>query len=387
MDYSSIQFTHPNNIPLNAKICIYGTGKGGEESYKMLKQVRPDISIIAFGDSFKTGIIYGLPILSPKELSLQQDKLTLILVCSLYFLDIKNVLQENGVNNISFFAWSKFFDYIFLPEELKSAQSEITRICEMLDTDDDKKLFMDLCDARSLDSKLTNTVISTDGVPELKFKKEHNLTALYPEHTSCSYFDFVDLAQVEYAAQGGVCDGREAVFMVKQCKKLVNLFGFEPQGMEALSKENWNFLDQSPKFKLIAKGLWSNSVKKEFVKNGSASYVSPTGNLENVCEISLCSLSEEAGKLSLKKLDFLFCDIENAEVPMLNGALELIKSSRTQLAICFYHSKKQFLEIPLLLMEELENYVFKVGHYSPTSDESVFYAIPREKYSGHQIYS
>ena len=71
-------------------------------------------------------------------------------------------------------------------------------------------------------------------------------------------------------------------------------------------------------------------------------------------------------------------DIEGAELPALKGGLEIIKRHRPQLAISIYHSSEDFINIPLYLSENLENYTFKIGHYSPLIYETVFYAIPNE---------
>lgn len=97
-------------------------------------------------------------------------------------------------------------------------------------------------------------------------------------------------------------------------------------------------------------------------------------------------LDSDIERFGLEKIDLLLCDIENSEIPMLEGGLDTIEAHRPQLAISFYHSKQQFLEIPLLLMSRLDNYVFKIGHYSHTTNESVFYAIPRECFSGFISY-
>ncbi|WP_031484138.1 FkbM family methyltransferase [Maridesulfovibrio frigidus] len=387
MDFSSINYIHPDEIPLNATICLYGTGQGGEESYKLLKSMRPDVKVAAFADTFKTGKFLERPILTPQELAEQQDNFALTIVCSLYFLEIQKVLNTNNIKKFGFFAWPKFFKYVFFPKDLSSVQDKINKISSKLETEDDRRLFGDLCDARSINSTLTYIKTSDDGIPSIIFKDHHNLKSLYPENTAVSYFDFIDLSIVEYAVQGGVYDGGEAVFMIENCPKLIKLFGFEPLGSSSLDISNSKKLDDSKKFQLIEKGLWNSSKQVTFIANGSASCVNSNVSNDGKDKINLCSLNDEAQNISLKKLDFLFCDIENAEIPMLEGAIDLIVASRTQLAICFYHSKKQFIDTPLMLMDHLEDYVFKIGHYSLSSDESVFYAIPREKYSGYQTYS
>ena len=72
-------------------------------------------------------------------------------------------------------------------------------------------------------------------------------------------------------------------------------------------------------------------------------------------------------------------DIEGAELSTLQGGIETIKKCRPQLAISIYHQEgKDLITIPLYLKENLENYKFRLGHYSETSSETVLYAIPNE---------
>ena len=78
------------------------------------------------------------------------------------------------------------------------------------------------------------------------------------------------------------------------------------------------------------------------------------------------------------KYDFIKMDIEGAEMSALKGGLETIKKYRPQLAISIYHSTSDFTDIPLFLNSVLENYTFKLGHYSYNLTETVLYAIPKE---------
>lgn len=76
--------------------------------------------------------------------------------------------------------------------------------------------------------------------------------------------------------------------------------------------------------------------------------------------------------------DFIKMDIEGAELSALKGGMEIIKKYRPQLAISIYHSSEDFVNIPLYLSENLENYKFRIGHYSDAIIETVLYAIPNE---------
>ena len=59
--------------------------------------------------------------------------------------------------------------------------------------------------------------------------------------------------------------------------------------------------------------------------------------------VQLSALDNEATRLAIPRLDLLIADVENSEIPMLEGAMGIILRDRPQLAICFYHSKEQFL--------------------------------------------
>ena len=76
--------------------------------------------------------------------------------------------------------------------------------------------------------------------------------------------------------------------------------------------------------------------------------------------------------------DFIKMDIEGAELSALKGGIETIKKYRPQLAISIYHSDDDFINIPMYLYDNLENYEFRLGHYSPYMLETILYAIPEE---------
>ena len=78
------------------------------------------------------------------------------------------------------------------------------------------------------------------------------------------------------------------------------------------------------------------------------------------------------------KPDLIKMDIEGAELLALKGGIKTIKKHRPQLAISIYHCDSDFISIPKYLNENLENYCFKLGHYSPDINETILYALPNE---------
>lgn len=65
-------------------------------------------------------------------------------------------------------------------------------------------------------------------------------------------------------------------------------------------------------------------------------------------------------------LGFIKMDIEGAERRALQGGMRTIKRDRPILAISIYHSLDDIVEIPKMLMKELDNYKFIVRHHSYT---------------------
>ena len=122
----------------------------------------------------------------------------------------------------------------------------------------------------------------------------------------------------------------------------------------------------------IKKGLWNNSGKLYF-KSGDAtgSRIVPYETPDFVEVVSIDEFINE------NKCNFIKMDIEGAELPALKGAIHVIKRERPILAICIYHSLKDYWEIPKFLISELENYKYYVRHHALICNETVLYAIPK----------
>ncbi|WP_320169533.1 FkbM family methyltransferase [Maridesulfovibrio sp.] len=375
-----IRYIDHTGVPKNSRVCLYGVGKGGAESLQLLRQIRPDVEVVFFADTYNSGSYEGFEIIRPQNLVDRQNEFDLILVCSCYYTEIITNLYSVGIKNAVGFSWPKFYSYLFLPDELGRRAEEINYIMNALHSDTDRALFKLLCEARVAGSAQVELLYGSAGKECFVFK-ESRLENNFSEHTASSYFDFVDLSIVEFAVQAGVYNGSEALFLTGQ-EQLKVVYGFEPQGNTFFPHETQQSLNDSGKFVLISKGLWNSNSVADFALDGSASFVKGLSDAQNSSTVQLVVLDEELKKLAIPRLDLLIADIENAEIPMLEGAMKCIEQDRPQLAICFYHSKEQFLGIPLMLMKQLKDYIFKIGHYSRGLGESVFYAIPKEKYSG-----
>lgn len=76
-------------------------------------------------------------------------------------------------------------------------------------------------------------------------------------------------------------------------------------------------------------------------------------------------------------------DIEGAEIGVLHGARELIKTCRPVLAVCCYHKATDLLDIPNFIKATANNYVVflrKYRGYEPNAlNEYVYYLVPKER--------
>lgn len=72
---------------------------------------------------------------------------------------------------------------------------------------------------------------------------------------------------------------------------------------------------------------------------------------------------------------YLKMDVEGMECAALRGAKKIIQTYRPKLAICIYHSNRDMVEVPKLILELNPDYKLYIRHYSPALVETVCYAI------------
>lgn len=78
------------------------------------------------------------------------------------------------------------------------------------------------------------------------------------------------------------------------------------------------------------------------------------------------------------KVGFIKMDIEGAERKALSGGMKIIRRDRPILAISIYHSLDDIVEIPEMLMNELNDYGFFIRKHANTYAEAILYAVPKE---------
>jgi FkbM family methyltransferase len=91
------------------------------------------------------------------------------------------------------------------------------------------------------------------------------------------------------------------------------------------------------------------------------------------------TLETIARRLNLARMDLVKSDVEGAEIALLDGAWTALRRFRPQLAISIYHQPSHFIDIPLRIAAELPSYRFFLRSYHFISNETILYAIPKER--------
>ena len=92
----------------NSRVCLYGTGHYGLAMFELLWTKRPDISVVYFIDTYKTGSLFDVEIIGPDEVKNLESRFDYIVIASdAYRDDIKAILEQRKIYN--------YCDFLFNP--------------------------------------------------------------------------------------------------------------------------------------------------------------------------------------------------------------------------------------------------------------------------------
>lgn len=361
-------------IKKNSKICIWGCANAGITTKEVLSNIRPDVEVVAYIDSTKTGDIDGIKIYKPDEFIKFKDNIDYILISTrsdatiidafLYYYDFINKYKRISPKMLK--------EYQFIP-------SKMSKVLEILDSNKDKNLYKDLIEAR-----ITN---NTEKIRKFVLK-EHNITS-DRKRTIKHYTSYLNYDAIEVILEGGMFNGLNTVVFKKLFKNLKKVYAFELIYDKVKNKTISHIISEMQKLnelEIIPLALWDKKEKLTFTENVSAPYssgINPPLNRNNTEQeflVEAISIDEYVKENNISKIDFIKMDIEGAETKALIGAKETLIKFRPQLAISIYHSNNDMQDIPIYLSSILDEYVFKIGQYSPDNDETILYAIPKELY-------
>lgn len=353
------------------KVMLYGAGEGGEKFKKLIEKYRQDIEVVSFIDDFRSGEKDGLKIIVPKSLKSSKDVKYLILITSAYWREIVGKLESLDIHN--FLVVNQYLLYssqIFTNDEENRHKDSLGYTRNLLEEKEDKELFDLILDTRKI-------VQYTRINPYDYFIRNLDLQ-------SKEYVDFINKERIHTLIEGGVSDGKNTIEFLDLFPKDGHIFGFEPF-YEVYTKGKYrDFLEQRGNVKVYPLALWSHKDKLMFSmddhnKDGSK-IISSTESKGSVITVDTISIDDFVKENHIGRVDFIKLDIEGAELEALKGAQDTLKKCRPQLALCIYHKKEHIFEIPLFLSATIDNYVYRLGHYSSSFWDTVWYAIPREIY-------
>lgn len=182
----------------------------------------------------------------------------------------------------------------------------------------------------------------------------------------------------EYFCEGGPEDGVTTKDFAQAVGKEGIVFSFEPVPKN-YSKAS-EFLKSYNNICLEEKALWSATEEIGLdINDNSFNSVFSVNNKEDA--VQMCQAVSIDDYFAQKRLpDCIKLDVEGVEIPVLNGARKTILTHRPKIIAAIYHRKNghDFLNVPKLLMEMLENYTFYVGQHYPWYGETILYAMPQK---------
>ena len=362
-----------DQIPRGLRLCLYGAGEGGAHFLELLRAQRPDLAVVRFVDDERAGERGGVPISAPGVAGALTEGVDLVLVTSSWWRAIAGRLEEAGRTGFRVVDPSLFFlEHVFTPEEQAAALPLAARAEALLALPEDRALYR---------AVLANRGLGGDGAGV----DPHRLfTAGAPARAE--YLDFIVWERVRRAIDGGALDGKNTLEFLGRMPPGGEVWAFEPGGEALAAGPYAEQLSRQPRAHLCPEALWSSSGSVLFradsgnpagskVLDGAAA--APGGR-----RVPAVAIDDFAAGRGIDSFDFIKLDVEGAEPDVLAGARRTLAACRPQLAVCIYHRKEHLYSIPLLLADLLPRYVHRIGHYSPSFWDTVWYAIPAELLAG-----
>lgn len=178
----------------------------------------------------------------------------------------------------------------------------------------------------------------------------------------------------DWIIDGGAFQGDTALWFSKLVGPEGQVFAFEP------FSDNYKILIENLERNKITnvipvpKAMYNQSGVYAIAGNGQGAML-VKGNVHNNMET--ISIDEYTQLQNCPRVDFIKMDIEGAEVPALEGAINTIQKYSPKLAISIYHKGSDIVEIPELIKRIQPNYKLFLRHRSDSWVDTVLYAVAR----------
>ncbi len=321
-----------SQLKKDESIYLYGAGSFSETFLSQLQYYRNDINIINFIDKSKRGKLNNIEIISPNNIP-HNNKHKIIVCTNIDYWD--DIHQSLGNKNTFF---NRFHDF-----------NIYRRAHGIKDNKSLKRLFRN---SRQINT-LLNCIEDQNIQPLVESK---GLVDGYNK-----FFERIKLKPSDIIINGGGANGSENERFIEKIGTNGKIYTFDP---------NHNGKDLTRQVETHPYVLYNESGKINFHYNGSRSRVSQ----ESGVIMDSISIDDFVCQNKIKKLNFIKLDTEGAEKEILIGARDSIKKFKPKLAICLYHSTADFFEIPILINEICDEYIFDLGIYDRQGIDTYLHA-------------
>lgn len=367
-----------NKIPKNAKIGIYGISNISRKIYQEILSKRKDVKVLYFIEKQENEKFENLPVISLNEFVNNKKGCNFVIVAS--FSDMHYVNNILSVYDMPFVPISKFIYEYFEGKHAVLNDKNYKNVKKIFNNKEDKKIF-DLIFKRRVN------ILSDEDVKKYYDKKYYKCS--YNNRViKEQYLEKINKNKVKYILDLGYNSGFNSIAYNKLLPNLKKTYGFEAIYDICKNKFIESFI-LNDKLELVEKAIGEENSKTKFFINikipsasisdfsVSAKEKTINQNTHKEIEVDVVTIDDYCKENNIKP-DLIKMDIEGAELPALKGGMKTIRKYRPQLAISIYHCDRDYVEIPLYLKQNLENYEFKIGHYAPDIYETILYAIPYE---------
>lgn len=283
-----------------------------------------------------------------------------------YKFDTSNIFVVNPYSSLRFFMVNEEFSN----EERNKDENKISLVRDMFNDDKSIKVFDLLCSSKPYDSVEDEyELVKYDDIKDYYFYSE-DYWLTYPFNNNFNEATVIDCGAYIGDSVEGVCKAIP--------EKEIHYYAFEPLHENViLMDKNTRFKELCKEFKTFEYGVGEKNEILRFGVNDSnldgGRFISEDKPEVFSDVLSLDIRSLDGLNLEVKGQLYIKMDIEGSELAALKGAKHLIEQKRPYLAICLYHRKNDYIEIPLYLKKSLISYDFYLrGGY-----HTILWAIPR----------
>lgn len=362
-----------DKIPNNSRIAIFGAGNAGKGLKNYIDVNRKDVKILYFFDSYAQGQVDGISIINSADINEYKNEFDLLLVATTK--DLHELIIYFEFLNINYIHINRMIEEYFRhPDWFSGLEKAIT----IFKTEEDKNLYRKLWEVR-----LTNYFSITEQHAQ-KYNIDFRNGISY--NNNFQYLEYINFDEIKTVFDCGFLNGINSLCFYKKFRNLKNYYAFEPI-YENVKIESFDKFVKKLGFNIVPLGVWKEKTTLLFTATtywkGATRVIENIDKLsphETLTKIDTTTIDDYKKEQNIEKIDFIKMDIEGSELPALEGAIKTLKEDRPQLAISIYHSNEDFIKIPIFLHNNLENYIFKLAHYSARAHETILYAIPNELY-------